>query len=300
MPPPDLAATPQIRSRKPVVAIIAPVRQEAASLIEWIAYHRAQGISVFILADNGGDDGTSELLVNLNRCGVIIRQNWLGAKSFQLRFYQSAWAVARHWVDGAFIIDADEYLRPTVSGATAGQLATRWLADTRIGAVAINWAIYGSSGRTEPGDGLVIERFTRRATRTFAVNRHVKTFVRASNWVGLVGNPHAVKVSPGRYVTTAMEDVRWDMREHAFGITKGVVWKDLRIDHFVTKSRVEFEQKRRRGDALPYSGESEQERRWETYFNRHDHNDVSDPMPQALVEKTKAEMARLQAALAAT
>jgi hypothetical protein len=187
-----------------------------------------------------------------------------------------------------------------VSGATAGQLATRWLADTRIGAVAINWAIYGSSGRTEPGDGLVIERFTRRATRTFAVNRHVKTFVRASNWVGLVGNPHAVKVSPGRYVTTAMEDVRWDMREHAFGITKGVVWKDLKIDHFVTKSRVEFEQKRRRGDALPYGGESEQEKRWATYFDRHDHNDVSDPMPQALVEKTKAEMARLQAALAAT
>jgi hypothetical protein len=38
-----------------VLAIAAPVRCEAPYLIEWIAYHRALGIKLLLLGDNGGD-----------------------------------------------------------------------------------------------------------------------------------------------------------------------------------------------------------------------------------------------------
>ena len=51
---------------EPTCAIVAPVRGEAPYLLEWIAYHRVRGVQRFILADNGGDDGTSELLERLD------------------------------------------------------------------------------------------------------------------------------------------------------------------------------------------------------------------------------------------
>jgi hypothetical protein len=43
----------------------------------------------------------------------------------------------------------------------------------------LNWAaIYGSSNRVAPGEGLVIERFTHRAAQDFQINHHAKAFVK--------------------------------------------------------------------------------------------------------------------------
>jgi hypothetical protein len=39
-------------------------------------------------------------------------------------------------------------------------------------------------------------------------------------------------------------------------------------------------------------------RTWNGYFEMHDRNDVEDPIPRELVERTKAEMAMLSAQLA--
>ncbi|MBV8745213.1 MAG: hypothetical protein JO134_09250, partial [Xanthobacteraceae bacterium] len=40
------------------------------------------------------------------------------------------------------------------------------------------------------------------------------------------------------------------------------------------------------------------ERNWDTYFDEHDQNEIEDPMPAALVERTKAEMAKIAAQIA--
>jgi hypothetical protein len=284
------------RPSTPTLAIIAPLKEEAASLLEWIAYHRAQGIDTFILGDNGGDDGTSELLAKLQHCGVARVLNWRGKKAFQLAFCDQARAVAQSICDGTFIVDADEFLRPTIEGVSVGELARAWLADSRIGAVAINWAIYGSSGREEPCRGLVIERFTRRAEQDYHVNRHVTSFVRVKNWKGMPGNPHSVTLTRGRYVTTAGERVVWHL---GLVTTAKVAWDKLRIDHFVVKSRAEFEAKKARGNVI-IADEAEERERMRDFFAVHDRNDVLDPMPVALIEKTKAELARLEALLAST
>ncbi len=48
------------------VSIGAVMKQEAPYIVEWVAWHRALGIEL-IIADNGGTDGTSELLAKLHQ-----------------------------------------------------------------------------------------------------------------------------------------------------------------------------------------------------------------------------------------
>jgi O-antigen biosynthesis protein len=279
----------------PVLAIAAPVRSEAPYLIEWIAYHRALGVQVFLLGDNGGEDGTSDLLQKLHRRGIIIRDDWLGQKYFHLAFLHQAIALSRAFAGGLFLIDVDEFIRPLDGQTSIRPLAETWIEDASIGAVAINWAIYGSCGREQPGEGLVIERFTGRAPQDCGINKHVKTFVRPDRCARPANNPHAVVLERGRYVDPAGKDVVWDAAVVPCGISREVMWERVRIDHFVLKSRMEFERKRARGSAM--SPLTEEQRGNDGYFQAHDRNEVSDPMPEPLVAQTKSEIERILAAI---
>ena len=93
-------------------------------MLEWIAYHRVLGIETFLLADNGGSDGTSQLLKELEDTGLILRFDWHDQRNFQLAFYHQALDAARPMVDGLFLIDADEFLRPDASWIADQNLAT--------------------------------------------------------------------------------------------------------------------------------------------------------------------------------
>jgi hypothetical protein len=103
---------PPEETADPVCTIVAPIRGEAPYLIEWIAYHRVRGVRGFLLADNGGDDGTSDLLQRLDRHGIVKRLDWRGQRYLQLEFYRQ---VIRQLADVPrlvlIFIDADEFLR---------------------------------------------------------------------------------------------------------------------------------------------------------------------------------------------
>jgi Glycosyl transferase family 2 len=280
-------------AKPPVLAIAAPVRGEAPYLLEWIAYHRVLGIKAFLLGDNTeSDDPTSALLQALHERKVVFRFDWRGRTHFQIEFNRQALDAARLFADGIFLIDVDEFLRPA-AGRSVLEIAQQWLSDATIGAVALNWAIYGSSDQVAASEGLVIERFTRRAPQDFNINRHAKPFARVSACAGPAGNPHAVALHTGRYTDTLGQDVAWDTsRRDPVGLTTKVIWDVLRVDHFVVKSHAEFLAKQARGSPMLPT------RRWDSYFEMHNRNDVVDLVPRELVERTKAEMAMLSAQLA--
>ena len=58
--------------------------------------------------------------------------------------------LARHGSDADWIafIDADEFLVPAAGLASLPALLAGTCADPLVGAVAVNWALYGSAGRT--------------------------------------------------------------------------------------------------------------------------------------------------------
>jgi len=271
----------------PILALATPVRGEARYLLEWIAYHRALGIKAFFLGDNGGDDGTSEMLNDLHQRKIVFRFDWHDQTHFQLRFIGQAIQAARLFADGLFLFDVDEFLRPQ-SGCSILPIAQNWLSDESVGAVALNGAVYGTSGRTQAGEGLVIERFTRRAPQDYPFHCHAKPFVRVAACAGPIDNPHAVSLASGRYIDPRGNDVVWDTEHFATGITREVVWDVLRVDHFIVKSREEFAAKRARGMNL-----ISPERDWDKYFAICDRNDIADPMPAELIHQTKAEMMKI-------
>jgi hypothetical protein len=75
--------------------------------------------------------------------------------------------------------------------------------------------------------------------------------------------------------------------DEGYGFTTEIVWDMLRIDHFMVKSRAEYARKMARGDA--FFGD----RDYDLYFEPYDRNEVEDPMPEVLIERTRQEMMRL-------
>lgn len=271
------------RTRRLQVGIISPVRQEELYLLEWIAYHRSLGIETFLLGDNGGSDRTSELLRALDEAGIVQRTDWLGAKTFQLQFDMDSVARLRGVVDVVSITDTDEFLRPLNGRSDILSAVNEIFASSDVSAVGLNLVVYGSSGRVEPGEGLVIERFTSRGPEGHVRNRAFKTMVRPERCEAMI-NPHVVDIATGLYVNDRGDPVEWGT---APGTTKSPSWNCLRIDHFVIKSRHEFSVKAARGQfGFPNSVVD----RSEAFFLSRDRNEVSDPIPDVFVERTKEEL----------
>jgi len=282
----SVGAPPPNRIRHLRIGIVAPVKQEARYLLEWISYHRALGVSSFVLGDNGGDDHTSEILQLLDAAGEVHRLDWIGEVAFQDRFVLDAIPRLRGIADVCAVIDVDEFLRPLGAHDDVPTAVTEIFASAETSAAGLNWATFGSSGRIAPGDGLVIERFTRRAADGHRRNQAVKSLIRPERIAGYV-NPHVFTLTSGIYVNDRAEPLRW---EGAPAMAEVASWHRLRVDHFVLKSRDEFAAKVRRGRATLPKGQDDRD---DAFFVSRDHNDVADPMPAAFVERTKREIARL-------
>lgn len=266
--------------RRPRVGLAAPVREEAPYLLEWIAYHRALGIESILLADNGGADRTSELLEALHEVGLIHRVvEPSDDPAFQTRFDLDAAGRLRGLVDVVSLTDVDEFLRPLNGRSDIPSCAAEIFARHDVSAVALSLVVYGSSGRDEPGDGLVVERFTRRAPDDHVFHRTIKSMVRPERLAAML-NPHQVVVTCGDYVNDRGDALQW---AEAPAVTLSASWNSLRADHFVVKSYREYLQKAARGHR-------DGAIRDEAFFRSRDRNDVTDPIPEEFVARTKAEL----------
>ncbi len=109
--------------------------------------------------------------------------------------------------------------------------------DPDVGALALNSACFGSSGERFRGDGLVIERFTQRASRTFRFNRCYKSVVRPSRVSHFENQRHAVLTS-GHYIDSKGNLLQ--QVEGRPGVSRQVCWQGARINHYAVKSVEEF------------------------------------------------------------
>jgi hypothetical protein len=275
---------------QPRIAIVTPMRWEANYLTEWIAYHRALGVQHFVIGDNGGGDGTSEKLRKLDAAGIIMRLDWRGAKYFQMDFYNRVIPRLKGLVDIIAVIDTDEFMRPLDGRTSITQIVSEYFSNPDVIVMGMNWAIYGSSGRIAPGDGLLLERFTQRADRDFEPNRHIKCFIRSEYFIANNPNPHFFNYDRpgGRYVDSRGDPFVWDDMDR-LGIAKNVVWNAVRLDHYIIKSWDEYQDKIRRG-----SGDNATNQYAENTFRGFDRNEVHDPADIGLIARTRAEMRRIE------
>lgn len=280
----------------PRVAIAAIFRNEHPYVLEWIAHHRTLGVESFYIADNVSDDGTSELLQALHDLGVIQRIPFASTpgQAPQLPAYAELLGVQARDEDWIAVIDADEFIVPTGEARSVAEALAPLAAQADVGAVVLNWAIYGSGWRLNHSAGLVCERFTRRAHASFGANHHYKTLLRRAAFASIHSNPHHFQLQPGwRCVHTDGSEVTAHPR-HGLGLSERVVWDGLRLNHYIVKSREEFETRKGRNGSAATVGRV----KGAAYFEAHDRNDSGDALPGWLRQATQLGITALSLALA--
>jgi hypothetical protein len=286
--------TAELSGRR-LLGIAAIFKNEGPYILEWLAFHRVVGVGRFFIADNDSDDGTTELLEALQSAGLVDRMPFptVAGSPPQLLAYDALMSRHRNEVDWVAFIDADEFMMPADGRDSIRSVFQAVKHD--VGAVALNWAIYGSSNRLRPYRGLVIERFTRRAQQMVSMNCHYKTVVRAQAYVSHHDNPHRFRIGRGYRYAHADGGIVEDHPKYGLGLSRAVTWRPVRINHYVIKSRAEFDRKKvPRGRATILTSTRDA-----AFFRGHDRNEESDPVPRHLVEATRAEMERIRAVLRA-
>jgi hypothetical protein len=146
------------------IALVTCMRNEAAMLPEWIAYHRAIGVTDFVVYTNDCEDGTDAMLERLAAIGGVHhapnpRQ---GKKTVQWQALshgrQHPAVISADWVGS---LDVDEFL---VIHAGAGRLADLFAWDPEATGFSFAWRMFGATcvPGLETAQG-VTARFTRAA-----------------------------------------------------------------------------------------------------------------------------------------
>lgn len=269
----------------PTVALAAIVKDEGPYIAEWIAYHRVLGFDHVLLYDNGSTDGTAGFLAALARRGLATVVDWPsdGANP-QLAAYQDALDTAGRRFDWVAFLDADEFL-VLHHDATVQAFLARY---ATAAAVAVNWKMFGSSGRREREEGLVMERFTRCAPTAHDANRIVKAIVRP-HCVARAGI-HLPVLAEGSIVDEGHRLVSPD----GGGVHDRVSHALAQVNHYFTKSYAEWTAKRLRGKADKPAGAPSRHRD-DAEFGVYDLNDEADGAILRRLDATRAAMADLLA-----
>jgi len=146
------------------ILAVLTVRNEAAFLLEWLAHHRAVGVTDFLVFSNNCQDGTDEMLDHLAKVGWLthIRNNGpYDKRGIQFTALKSA---EKHPLvksaDWILPLDVDEFVNVHVGDHTLPALLDA-LPDAD--AITLTWRLFGNDGQIEYRDVPVTEAFTKAA-----------------------------------------------------------------------------------------------------------------------------------------
>ncbi|WP_429194704.1 glycosyltransferase family 2 protein [Aeromonas veronii] len=272
-------------------AIGAIFKNEGPYITEWVAYHKSLGFDRIYIVDNVSDDGSSEILTKLHQCNEITRIEYKTVDGIkpQVPAYNLILEQAIKESEYIAFIDADEFIF-FENDSKLCDLTGLLNSSESIGAVAINWCVYGSSNAILPGKGLVIERFDHRSDKECHLNLHYKSFLKTRAIKGTHGGGvHHFQLHDGyHYVMT--DGSRLDSTT---GISDHVSWDLCRLNHYVIKSASEFfHKKMARGRAAGNNSDLNK-----YFFINHDKNDVKDNLDSKLIAKVKYEKSEIDAKL---
>ncbi len=279
------------------VGLAAIVRNEVSYLLEWIAWHQNLGFNQFWISDNQSDDGTLELLEDLQTAGVVRLHRQPREKMAQITAYNFMLSRWRQDLDRVAFLDADEFLVSN-DGRNPLDHLEDLIAPKQVGAIAVAWRLFGSSGHEHRTEGLVIERFTRCAPDEHAKCRFFKSYCKPA----LIAEQrvhHAILAKKAGYLDTAgkpVEFVNLDGKplKHGGGLKREPGPGTVRVHHYIVKSLEEYTRfKQKRGDAHTDPHHD----RGIAYFRNHDSNELECLAALPYLEQTRQGIARLRSLL---
>ena len=145
------------------VLAILTVRNEGSFLLEWLAHHRAAGITDVLAFSNDCTDGTDLMLDRLMQMGWLthLRNDGPHEKGPQ---WHALKAAASHPLtkaaDWILVLDIDEFVNIHVGDRTISALLA---ALPEADAITLTWRMFGNAGVVGLTDAPVTETFTRAA-----------------------------------------------------------------------------------------------------------------------------------------
>lgn len=279
---------------------VTSVRNEGPYLLEWIAHHRAAGITDFLIFSNDCDDGTDAMLNALANADVIthVPQVREGKKSVQWQALKAAWKhPIRKTADWVLVSDVDEFVNIHTGAHTFPELLAALPENTD--AVAIPWRLFGHSGGVGIEAAPVTEQFTHAISpdTNYPVSAGMfKTLFRAKGPFNQLGvhrpkQKSADKSALPRFVDGSgipLPDIFTKMQQRLslFGLSKGRTLVEM--NHYSVRSAAAFLVKRDRG--LPNRAHKSVDL---AYWVERNFNTVEDRSISAMAPATKVAMAEL-------
>jgi hypothetical protein len=269
-PPPEAAA--------PRVLIVTCMKDEGPFIVEWVAWHRAMGVTDVVVFTNDLSDGSDHLLDRLDEMGALRHLPNPALATGSTYFQPAALALVPHLAEarGAdFLIsmDVDEFLNVRVGD---GSLCALFDRVGYFDALSVSELNHGANGREEFAPGLITGQFPRHETETPGGRkalRGVKTIVRTGPKLGKARN-HRPDFGG------LAEDVTWldgsGRPSRAFLEDPERNGHDVRgtydlvsLDHFALRSLHSYLVKMARGDVV-IAGKRVSQRYWRMR-NRNEH-----------------------------
>ncbi len=145
------------------ITAVLCVRNEGAFLLEWLAHHRAAGVTDFLVFSNDCTDGTDAMLDRLAEMGWLTHLPNPGPHPEGPQWSALKRADRHPLVTGAdwlLPLDIDEFANVHVGDRTIPALLAALPEAT---AVTLTWRLFGNAGVVEYVDAPVTESFTRAA-----------------------------------------------------------------------------------------------------------------------------------------
>lgn len=261
------------------LSIVCIAKNEGSYIKEWVDYHLLQGVDCIYLYDNESPDNMRQILEPYIASGRVVYTLFPG-KARQLDAYNDAIHRFKHKTKYMAFIDCDEFLVPENPNATLIDVIESIMRRSwHCGGIAVNWRMYGSSGFDEKPEGFVIENFLYRG----------KGDSKGSDCIKTIANPRRIKEYRHVHYPTYYRGF-YSVNEAGERVNG---WSNpcnetklIRINHYFTKSKQEWIERRSRGKADTFD---DADKRTLDELYQHDHNEVYDPIMLPYAELLKAK-----------
>lgn len=247
------------------IAACCMTRNEERDIVEWALYHAWTGFDSIIIFENRSTDSTRERLDALRDIIDIRIFDWqYEYHPGHYLAFQTCAEKFRDEFDWIAFFDHDEFFVPIRDQNVRDYLSSM----DEHASIAINWAMYGSSGHVEYPDCLVTQAFVHRAPLNLSANRHVKSIVRPREIVGCT-NSHIMDLQPGvPRVDSKGQSFEW-IKPGKMKAASGL--EDIaRFHHYFVRSWAHWQKRM----AIPFNAQ----KRKDQSFEDHDFNEVYDPI----------------------
>ncbi len=205
---------------------ICCIAKNEPDIQEWIDYHKSIGFDDVIVVNDYSE-------MNPINCILINEHPFKDIVDRQQRVYTWILNQYRNEYDWIAFNDCDEFLFPKVP---LKELLEKY---KDYGGLGVNWVAFGSSGHNERQEG-VLRNYTYSIPKDNLYNTHIKTIVNTKYGVGCFWNPHSFSYSENKFCVNENFEIIPD----AFNpFTENLI----RINHYFTKSKEDWEIKMRRG-----------------------------------------------------